>query len=91
MALANDVTSHWEADVLLVDGGTARIRPIRGDDGDRLVALFERMSEDSRYMRFFSPKNALTDYEIQRFTGADQNQRVVLVMTLGEDMIGTGG
>ena len=91
MALAHDFPTHWEADVLLIDGGTARIRPIRPDDGDRLVAMFEKMSEDSRYMRFFSPKNALTDYEIHRFTDADQQQRVVLVATLGEDMIGTGG
>ncbi|GAA3013923.1 hypothetical protein GCM10020229_26470 [Kitasatospora albolonga] len=28
---------HWEADVLLRDGGTARIRPITEADADRLV------------------------------------------------------
>lgn len=91
MVLAHDFPTHWEADVLLLDGGTARIRPIRPDDGNRLVDLFEKMSDESRYMRFFSPKAALTDYEVHRFVDADQQNRVVLVATLGEHMIGTGG
>ena len=27
---------HWEADVVLSDGGTMHVRPIRPDDGERL-------------------------------------------------------
>ena len=30
---------EWEADVLLADGGTARLRPIRPSDADLLVAF----------------------------------------------------
>ena len=91
MVSVPDLPSHWEADVLLLDGGTARIRPSRPDDADLLVGLFDSMSDESKYMRFFSPKAHLTEAEIDRFVNADQDQRVVLVATLGEEMIGTGG
>jgi acetyl coenzyme A synthetase (ADP forming)-like protein len=42
------------ADVALRDGSTVRVRPIRGDDERELRALLERLSEDSRWLRFFS-------------------------------------
>ena len=29
--------AHWEADVVVLDGGAARLRPIRPDDADALV------------------------------------------------------
>ena len=42
-------------DVLLSDGGAARIRLLRDDDLEQVRALYERSSENSRYFRFFSP------------------------------------
>ena len=47
--------AHWEADVVLRDGGTARIRPITADDADRLVSFYEQVSDESKYYRFFAP------------------------------------
>ena len=46
---------EWESDVVLSDGGTVHLRPIRGDDDDGLLGLFARLSSESIYMRFFSP------------------------------------
>jgi hypothetical protein len=43
-----------EADVVLRDGSTAYVRPVRADDTDALRALFAGLSEQSRYLRFFS-------------------------------------
>lgn len=43
-----------QADVVLRDGSTARIRPVRADDEAALVTFFESLSEESRYLRFFS-------------------------------------
>ena len=45
---------HWSADVLLLDGRTAHIRPIRPEDADRLVAFYSRVSDESKYFRFLS-------------------------------------
>ncbi len=90
MAAPLEAISHWEADVLLLDGGTARIRPVRPDDADLLVALFDRLSDEAKYLRFMAPKAHLSDYEVQRYTVVDFHTRVVLVATLGDEMIGMG-
>ena len=47
--------THWEADVLLRDGRTAHIRPIRADDEQLMVEFYARVSDESKYYRFFSP------------------------------------
>ena len=45
--------SHWEADVLLRDGRTAHIRPIRSADKDLLVDFYDhRVSDDRVHWRY---------------------------------------
>ena len=62
---------EFEADVVLSDGGTAHVRPIRPDDGERLVALHGRLSRESIYYRFFSPHPRLSEKEVVHFTTTD--------------------
>ncbi len=81
---------EWEADVLLADGGVAHLRPIRPADADRLVAFYERVSPESKYLRFFVPYPRLTDRDVRRFTEVDYVDRVAFILTLGEDMIAVG-
>jgi acetyl coenzyme A synthetase (ADP forming)-like protein len=57
-------------DVLLADGTTARLRPIRPDDGPAIAALFAGLSRDSTVMRFFGP-HKVTDAEIDRLLHLD--------------------
>ena len=40
--------TQWESDVVLADGGTVRVRPIRADDEDALLGLYERLSATNR-------------------------------------------
>jgi RimJ/RimL family protein N-acetyltransferase len=79
--------ARWEGDVVLSDGGTVHVRPIRPTDAAALVALHGRLSPESIYFRFFSPKPRLTDKEIERFTVVDFQDRVALVAMLGDDMV----
>jgi acyl-CoA synthetase (NDP forming)/RimJ/RimL family protein N-acetyltransferase len=81
---------EWEADVLLADGGVAHLRPIRPADADRLVAFYERVSPESKYLRFFTPYPRLTDRDVRRFTEVDYVDRVAFIVTLGENMIAVG-
>jgi acyl-CoA synthetase (NDP forming)/RimJ/RimL family protein N-acetyltransferase len=78
---------HWEADVVLADGGTAHLRPIRPGDADLLRAFYSRLSPESIYFRFFSPRPRLTDREIEYFTTVDYRDRVAFICTVGDDMI----
>jgi acyl-CoA synthetase (NDP forming)/GNAT superfamily N-acetyltransferase len=81
---------HWEADVLLRDGRTAHLRPILPDDDDRLVDFYARVSEESKYYRFFSPMPTLSAKDVHRFTHVDYVHRVAFVMILGGQMIAVG-
>lgn len=83
-----DYPRSWEADVVLSDGGTARLRPIRPDDADRLRTFQGRLSPETVYNRFFSYRPALSASEITYFTSVDHTDRVALVALLQGEIIG---
>ncbi len=82
--------AHWEADVVLRDGGTAVLRPIRGDDAERLVAFYSRVSDESKYLRFFAPYPRLSASDVARFTRVDHRDRVAFILTVADEMIAVG-
>ncbi|MBN0046514.1 GNAT family N-acetyltransferase [Streptomyces actuosus] len=81
--------AHWEADVVLRDGGTARVRPITAEDADRLVSFYEQVSDESKYYRFFAPYPRLSAKDVHRFTHHDFVDRVGLAATVGGEFIAT--
>lgn len=83
-----DYPSHWEADVVLRDGGTCHLRPIRADDAERLQTFHARLSPETIYYRFFAPYPRLTERDVERFTHVDYTDRVALVATIGGELIG---
>ncbi|MET9801683.1 GNAT family N-acetyltransferase [Streptomyces sp. NPDC006368] len=85
----HDYPDHWEADVVLRDGGTARIRPITPDDAERLVSFYEQVSDESKYYRFFAPYPRLSAKDVHRFTHHDYVDRVGLAATVGGEFIAT--
>ncbi|MFI0407890.1 GNAT family N-acetyltransferase [Actinomadura sp. 3N508] len=78
---------QWEADVVLSDGGTAHLRPIRTGDAGLLRDFYARLSPESIYYRFFSPRPYLSDRDVEHFTGVDHDRRVALIATIGEEMV----
>jgi acyl-CoA synthetase (NDP forming)/RimJ/RimL family protein N-acetyltransferase len=83
--------AHWEADVLMADGRAAHLRPILPGDADALVSFYdERVSAESKYMRFFAPYPKLSERDVQRFTRVDHVDRVAFVVTLAGQIIATG-
>lgn len=81
---------EWEADVVLSDGGVARLRPIRPDDRERLVTFYARVSPESKFLRFFAPYPVLTERDLDRFTQVDYVDRVALIITIGDRMVAVG-
>lgn len=82
--------SEYELDIVLRDGGGARIRPITPDDGDLVKAFFEKLGPESRYFRFFRVKNTLEPSEIEHFTHVDYHDRMALVALHEGEMIAVG-
>jgi acetyl coenzyme A synthetase (ADP forming)-like protein len=80
--------SEFELDVALRDGGGARIRPIKPDDGPLLVEFFETLGPESRYFRFFRIKEALEPKEVAFFTDVDYVDRMALIAMHEGKMIG---
>lgn len=74
--------SQWESDVVLSDGGTAHIRPIRPDDIEQLRALHGRLSPQSIYFRFFSPIPRIPEPQLHHLVEVDYRDRFALVAEL---------
>ncbi|WP_163507124.1 bifunctional GNAT family N-acetyltransferase/acetate--CoA ligase family protein [Fodinicola acaciae] len=81
---------HRAADVLLSDGGTVHIRPIRESDADQVVALHSRFSDRTRYLRYFSPYPRIPERDLKRFVTVDHVDREAFVVELGDDLIAIG-
>ncbi|GAA1895906.1 bifunctional GNAT family N-acetyltransferase/acetate--CoA ligase family protein [Lapillicoccus jejuensis] len=80
----------WEADVVLRDGSVAHVRPITPDDAEALREFHRRQSPESIYLRFFAPLRELSDRDVHRFTHVDHRDRVALIATVRDDIVGVG-
>ena len=90
MSAPGSYPAHWEADVVLSDGGTVHVRPITADDAERLVEFHASLSAQTIYYRFFAPYPRLSDNDVTRFTVVDQDARGALVAVLGGRIVGGG-
>lgn len=62
----------------LADGTRLQLRAIGIDDRDRIAALFARLSPQSRYRRFLTPKLKLTPRELSQLTDIDHIHHVAI-------------
>src|SRR5512144_1126983 len=73
---------EFSTDVVLRDGSTLHLRPVRPDDDQRLLELFQHMSQQSLYYRFMSvPRIDLE--KAARFTQVDEERQFALVGECG--------
>lgn len=63
----------------LLDGTPVRVRPVRPEDREDFVAAFDHLSADSRYTRFLSPIDHLSEREIEYFLDVDHRDHEALV------------
>ncbi len=81
---------RWEADVLLSDGGVVHLRPVSAQDGPAIRAMHDRMSDRTKYLRYFQGVTRLSDSQLAIYTGVDQVNAVALVAELGRQLIAAG-
>jgi GNAT superfamily N-acetyltransferase len=68
-----------------LDGRTIAIRAIKPNDKWCLQELFAHLGSLSRYYRFLTPKNVLTETELSYFTELDFIKHVGLIATIVEN------
>ena len=73
--------------MVLSDGGTAHLRPIRPDDVEQLRALHARLSPQSIYFRFFSPIPKIPEPQLHRLAEVDYRDRFALVAELDAQVV----
>ena len=78
-------------DHVLADGTTVKLREVRADDAERMLAMWNRTSADSRRARFMGPFTLDTD-NVSRFVDLDPAQQFAVAAFRGrsdtERMIG---
>jgi GNAT superfamily N-acetyltransferase len=82
---AQDRLSEFERTITLRDGTAVRMRLIRPDDERRLVAMYDRLSLDTRYHRFFSAMRRLPPIWAHFLANVDYRTRLALVVESPDD------
>ncbi len=77
--------ARYSATETLRDGSSIEIRALEPADRDELLSAVGRMSDQSIYRRFFSPKQTFTDQEVAYYVNVDFVNHVALVAVLQED------
>lgn len=68
-------------------GDEVLVRPIAPDDKELLARSFERLSEQTRYRRFFAPVSQLSPAQLRYLTEVDHHDHEALVALSGEDLV----
>jgi len=66
----------------LADGSLVHLRPIRPSDAPLLAEGFTRLSPESRFLRFFSPLDHLSEAQLRYFTEIDYVDHFAWVATV---------
>jgi GNAT superfamily N-acetyltransferase len=72
-------TRFTAEDVGLADGAQLTIRPVRPDDKPLLAEAFARLSDESRYRRFFTPLRELGTEQLAYLTELDHHDHEALL------------
>jgi GNAT superfamily N-acetyltransferase len=75
-------------DVLLRDGETAHIRSVRESDAEALRTMYDGVSDDTLYLRFFIVSKLVVTREIAALTRHTDDQHGSLVAEIGGRIVG---
>jgi len=75
--------TELEREITLRDGARLRLRAIRPEDQDRLVALYDRLSQHTAYQRFFAVMKRLPPDWAHLLANVDYQSRLALLAEHG--------
>jgi acetyltransferase len=77
--------TQYESWMTLKNGEEVFLRPIRETDEHLLIALFNKLSPDSQYLRFLTYLDALPEVLLFQFTHINYNNQFALAAVIQED------
>jgi len=80
--------TRYETDILLRDGSSLHLRPIKPDDAQALLELHKRLSPRSIYFRYFSPLPELSEERAKALASVDYDNTFALVGELANRLVG---
>jgi predicted N-acetyltransferase YhbS len=72
----------------LEDGTAVLFRAVRPGDAERFERLFDRLSPETVYRRFFAPVARLQTRMLERLVNVDYHDRLALVAEIGGEVAG---
>ncbi|CAN5431614.1 hypothetical protein BH10ACT11_BH10ACT11_12180 [soil metagenome] len=73
------VPEPGKTNVVLRDGASIVARPIEPQDREAFLATFERLSEESRYLRFLTPVPRLSESQVDYLVEVDHHDHEALI------------
>jgi GNAT superfamily N-acetyltransferase len=80
--MTSQYPSELEDQISLANGELLHIRPLRRGEDLPIRQLYENLSPDTRYLRFFSPMPRLPDPVLRLMSCVDYRRRVALLAEL---------
>ena len=84
VSIAHDALGKYQTAVILKNGSSLRLRPIKQEDEEKLLTLFFRLSHRATYLRFHHVLAHMSKEEARRFCTVDYDNTFALVATIGE-------
>lgn len=78
------------ADILLADGSVASVRQIQPGDAAAVLRLHGRLSDRSRYLRYFSAYPAIPARDLERLVTVDHHRREAFGVERDGELIAVG-
>lgn len=75
---------YWqETSLTTKDGTSVFVRPVRPSDGQQMIDLFDDLSPETVYLRFFSPIKEISRPMLIRLTQIDYDREIALIALTG--------
>jgi RimJ/RimL family protein N-acetyltransferase len=78
-SVASDSAWSMDTNIPLRDGSTVLVRQVVPSDKERIRAVFERLTPDSRFRRFLASVRRLSDSALRRLTEVDHRDHEALI------------
>ncbi len=78
----------YETDITMKGGERLFLRPVLPTDIEKVKDFYDRLSERTKYLRFFIPKKEARADRVKKFTLVDYKKSMVIVALFNDELVG---